>query len=415
MWSSTSRRRLRAGAALVACLASGIALAQGAAVPAGAADLRPDELRTLLRHGPWLPEARSDPTNRASGSAAARALGEVLFFDPRLSASGAMACASCHDPARAWTDGRARAEGARRLDRNTPTVLDVARQRWFGWDGGTDSLWAASIRPILDPLEMASDAARVAEAIAGDAVLACLYREAFGEEAAAGKERTTAVLVNTGKALAAFMETLASGRSSFDRFRDAIASGDREAAGRYPAAARRGLRTFVGRGHCSTCHFGPTFSNGEFADVGMPYVVEPGRVDPGRYRGIRLVAASPFNLLSAWNDDATRESATRTRHVELQHRNWGEFKVPSLRSAARTAPYMHDGRLATLRDVVRHYSELPEERLHSDGERILRRLDLSAQEVDDLVAFLESLGDGVDAYAFGASAPLARCVAGGGG
>jgi cytochrome c peroxidase len=141
------------------------------------------------------------------------------------------------------------------------------------------------------------------------------------------------------------------------------------------------------------CHVGPHFTNGEFADVGMKFFVAPGRVDGGRHAGIRKLKASPLNLLGRYNDDAARSTATGTRHVELQHRNFGEFRVPGLRNVARTAPYMHDGSLATLSDVVRHYSELSEERLHADGERILRPLRLAQGEADDLVAFLESLTD----------------------
>jgi cytochrome c peroxidase len=201
------------------------------------------------------------------------------------------------------------------------------------------------------------------------------------------------VLVDASKAIAAFLETLDSGRTPFDEFRDALARGDRAAAARYPVAAQRGLRIFVGRGNCSFCHFGPAFTNGEFADVGIPYFVAPGRVDPGRHGGIQQLLADRFNLLGSHSDDASGAAASKTRHVALQHRNYGEFKVPGLRNVGRTAPYMHNGRLATLRDVVRHYSELDEERLHADGERILRPLKLTGQETEDLVAFLESLSD----------------------
>jgi len=105
------------------------------------------------------------------------------------------------------------------------------------------------------------------------------------------------------------------------------------------------------------------------------------------------VKANRLNLLGAYNDDAARATATGTRHVSLGHRHWGAFKVPSLRNVALTAPYMHNGHLPTLRDVVRHYSELDEERLHADGERVVKPLRLSRQEVDDLVAFLETLSD----------------------
>ena len=100
---------------------------------------------------------------------------------------------------------------------------------------------------------------------------------------------------------------------------------------------------------------------------------------------------SPYNLSSQYNDGVASENAISSQQVRLTHRSWGEFKVPGLRDVSKTAPYMHNGSLATLRDVVRHYSEIDEERLHSDGEKILRPLNLSEGQIDDLVSFLESL------------------------
>jgi cytochrome c peroxidase len=141
------------------------------------------------------------------------------------------------------------------------------------------------------------------------------------------------------------------------------------------------------------CHFGAQFTNGEFADTGVPFFITPGRVDPGRSGGIQKLKANAFNLLGRFNDDESKNNAVGTRHVEAQHRNFGEFRVPGLRGVAGTAPYMHNGSLATLRDVVRFYSELNEERLHADGEKILKPLRLSDAEIADLVAFLESLSE----------------------
>ena len=114
-------------------------------------------------------------------------------------------------------------------------------------------------------------------------------------------------------------------------------------------------------------------------------------MDPGRHGGIQALQRSRYNLLGPYNDDATRATAISTRHVRLDHRHYGEFKVPSLRNLAHTAPYMHDGSLTTLRDVLQHYSELDENRLHADGEAILVPLRLTAQQTDDLLAFLDSL------------------------
>jgi cytochrome c peroxidase len=167
---------------------------------------------------------------------------------------------------------------------------------------------------------------------------------------------------------------------------------------KYPEAAQRGLRIFVGRGNCSVCHFGPAFSNGEFHDTGVPFFIKGG-VDPGRHGGIGKLRANSFNLLGAHNDDASRASAVKTRQVALEHRNFGEFKVPGLRNVARSAPYMHNGSLATLDEVVRHYSEISPDRLHADGENLLKALRLSAQESADLVAFLESLTERASALA----------------
>jgi cytochrome c peroxidase len=189
-----------------------------------------------------------------------------------------------------------------------------------------------------------------------------------------------------------------SGRAPFDEFRDALAKGDAAGIARYPEDAKRGLAIFIGKGACSVCHAGPAFTNGEFHDTGIPFFIEPGRVDAGRHEGIRKLLASRHNLLGPYNDDAARATATGTRHVALEHRNFGEFKTPSLRNLALTAPYMHNGRLATLRDVVNHYSTVSPDRLHSDGEAILRPLRLSEEESRDLVAFLESLQDGGNNY-----------------
>lgn len=310
----------------------------------GLLDFTDIEIARILQHGPWPPPLRPDPSNRVSGKAEAIALGERLFFEPCLSGTGSVLCATCHAPFRAFQDGRARAFGLEEVDRNTPSVVDTRFYRWYGWDGAQDSLWAQSIRPLLDPREMRASAAHVAKVIRTH--FAADYEKAFGRPPAGDDEE---LLVDAGKALAAFQEMLVSGRTPFDDFRDALERNERDKASKYPLAAQRGLRIFVGKGNCSVCHFGPQFT------------------------------------------DRSRASVAATRHVEAQHRNFGEFRVPGLRNVAATAPYMHNGSLATLRDVVRFYSELNEERLHAGGERVLKPLRLKHDEIDDLAAFLESL------------------------
>ncbi|MBE0614550.1 MAG: hypothetical protein IH604_12845 [Burkholderiales bacterium] len=385
---------MRRTAALIAAalIATGAAAQQHAGLSPLAAS--PEELRNIQRHGPWPQPVPRDPSNRVSGKAEAIALGRALFFDPRLSPRADLSCASCHLPERTLTDGRERAQGGGpakpRLDRNTPGLWNVAQGRWFGWDGGSDSLWSFTPRPILHPDEMGASPAHVARLLRDDANLACRYAQAFGRAVPPEADAETA-LVDAAKALAAYLETLVSGKSAFDEFREALARGDAAAAARYPADARRGLSLFAGKGLCSVCHFGPNFSNGEFHNIGMPHMVEPGRVDPGRHGGIRRVRADKYNRLGAYSDDATRTSGSRTLHLTENHGNYGQFKVPSLRNVALTAPYMHDGRLATLREVVRHYSELDIDRLHQDGDALLKPLRLSDAESEDLVAFLRTL------------------------
>ncbi len=350
----------------------------------------PAELQQILSHGPWPPPPALDAGNAQAGQPRAIAFGQTLFFDARLSPDANLSCASCHVPALAFADGRTRSVGRTPLERNAPSLWNAVHERWYGWDGAADSLWSQAIRPLLDPREMAASAEHVARTIATDPTLACRYRQAFGGEPSAEPQRT---LVLAAKALGAFTGSLVSGRTGFDAFRDALQRDDRRAAARYPLAAQRGLRLFVGRGQCSVCHTGPMFSNGEFGDTGLPFFSLPGVVDPGRHGGIAALHASAYTLLSQWSDASAAAVTLKTRHVVAQHRNFGEFKVPSLRNVADTAPYMHDGQLATLADVVKHYSELNLERLHADGEQILKPLHLSPRDSADLLAFLRSLSD----------------------
>jgi cytochrome c peroxidase len=382
---------MRALAAIAALAA--LAIAGGAALMAKfepPVAFSAAERTAILAHGPWPQPRTRDPSNRVSGNPAAIALGKQLFSDTRLSGDGRRSCATCHDPARFFADGRDRSVGHGRGDRNAIALANLRLNRWFGWAGAADSLWAQSVRPILDEKELAATAQLVRERLAGDTAIAATYARLFGSPLMA--DASDVVLVNLAKALAAFQEIITTGRTAFDEFRDALERGDRGAMARYPAAAQRGSRIFVGKGQCSACHHGPNFTNGEFDDVGVPYFAEKGRVDQGRHGGIAALRASPFNLLGAFNDDPAKATAEPTRHVEPQHRNWGEFRVPSLRNVAETAPYMHNGSLATLEAAVRHYSEVDVERLHGDdGARLVRPLRLSPQEASDLVSFLKTL------------------------
>lgn len=367
--------------ALFACSLVGPAGPAGPAV-AGPVSFSAEERARIAAFGPWPPPRVADAGNLVDGRGEAVEFGRRLFFDRRLSVSGQLACASCHDPKRAFQDGRRFS----RHGRNTSSLLDAGHQRWFGWDGAKDSLWAASLAPLTASDELAATPKSLAALLQRDRALDARYRALFGAPSA-----DETLLVNAAKALAAYQATLVSPRTRFDAFRDALVRGDAVVASRYPQAAQRGLQLFVGQARCFFCHAGPSFTNGEFGDVGRPFFTAAG-ADPGRWGGLQQLLASRYNRLGAFSDAGVEDArALSTRHVLMEPRHYGEFKVPTLRGLMATAPYFHDGSAATIDDVVRHYSELDESRLHADGALLLRALKLTPQQAGDLAAFLKTL------------------------
>jgi len=357
-----------------------------------------DEVARIVTLGPWPPPTGRDPTNRVSGAPEAIAFGRRLFFEPRFSPSGYVSCVACHQPDRGFTDTLPRARGLAPVDRNAIALQDLRLQRWYGWGGSSDSLWMASLRPILDPREIGGSAEKVAYVVrTGDGV-ACRYRAAFGADP--DQETAETVLVNVGKALAAYEETLVTGRTPFDDFRDALARGEASSA-TYPAVARRGLGIFVGRGNCIACHSGPNFTDRAFRGTGVPAFIGQTAPDMGRYAGVTALRASRFNRNGPYND----AGASVAGEVKVDARDRGKWRTPSLRNVAATAPYLHNGSAVSLYDVVRRYAKATAARPYIDDERKVRRVELSVQDVNDLVAFLETLTD-----ADGARRPLAELV-----
>jgi cytochrome c peroxidase len=343
-----------------------------------------EEINTILGLGPWPPTAQNDPSNKVSGDKNAIDLGREIFFSERFSKDNETSCATCHEPENAFTERKPRSELETRLDRNTQSLINVKYQRWFGWDGSNDNLWAQSFAPLKKTNEMDLGAAKLREVL-NSREFEAKYDRNFGK---VNNHSDDMMFVNVGKALAAYIETLTTGKAPFDLYRDALKNNETTS---YSEPAKRGLKIFVGKGNCTFCHSGPLFSNGEFHDAGVPYFVEAGRVDTGRHGGIKNLRTNRFTLDGEFTDDLEKTGAWKTRLVRDQHSDFGTFRVPSLRSVARTAPYMHDGRLSTLTDVVDHYSNIDLERLHADGEVILKPLHLTPHETSDLVAFLNSL------------------------
>ncbi len=381
------RIAVRAACAATCALLAGASPAQQDSAPKPA--FTDAEIKIILSHGPWPAPAQPDPSNRVSGKPDAIEFGTRLFFDQRLSRSGTLSCSSCHVPERNWTDNLTRGIGMSEVDRNTPTVMNLFASRWYGWSGASDSLWSQSLRPILDPRELAATPRHVAQLVRDDEQLSCRYRKAFGAPPSPADDE--ALLVDVGKALAAFQETLISGRTPFDRFRDALAKSEQPPLGSYSEPAQRGLKIFIGKGGCTACHSGPNFTGGGFFNTGLSRFAPRGQPDPGRRDAIRQLMESRFNLLGSYNDDPTGMSAARTREASLEKAGFGEFKVPSLRNLILTAPYGRDGATETLAEVVRHYAGLDPVSLHAKDEKPAKPLNLTPREQTDLVVFLESL------------------------
>jgi cytochrome c peroxidase len=316
--------------------------------------------------------------NRAQGSdglasqASAQqvALGRALFFDTALSADGEVACASCHRPERAFADDVAISRGAhhRQGTRNAPSLLDLARGKDLFWDGRRTSLEALILDPLLHPNEHAM-------ASLADIVQRVRQRHAEAHSLAfAGREVSADTIA---QAVAAYVRTLESGESPFDRFHF---SGDTTAL---TEAQQRGLKLFVGRAECNRCHtLGPTAA--PFTD-GMYHAGET-RMDlqPRLHQVARELALLP---------EADRFAAVASREevaalgrfvVTLRPEDIGRFRTPNLRNVALTAPYMHDGSVPTLREAV-------ERELYYRAGNDARLGTLTPRERADLVDFLEAL------------------------
>ena len=275
-------------------------------------------------------------------SEAKRALGEALFHDKRLSLDESLSCASCHERGKGFADGKAQGRGVpgRPLKRHTPTLWNLAWSSPVFWDGRARSLEEQVAGPIESPDEMAQPLISVVTRLAADAAMARAFAAAFPETPQVNA-------LNLAKALATYERTFVSPPTRFDRW----IAGDPQAL---TAGEVAGFRLFTGKAGCVKCHSGFAFTDYAFHDIGLP------SEDRGRGAVLRLPVAE---------------------HA---------FKTPGLREIGRSAPYMHDGSLATLADVIRHYESGVVERptLSKD---LTRKLRLTQAERADLIAFLGTL------------------------
>ncbi|MEM7476540.1 MAG: cytochrome c peroxidase [Planctomycetota bacterium] len=268
-------------------------------------------------------------------------LGKQLYFDKRLSADNTISCASCHDPKKGWSNGEATASGfeGQRGGRSSPTVINSVYQRFQFWDGRAGTLEEQALGPIANPIEMNLPVDEAVKRIAAIEGYQKQFQAVFGEGVNAE---------NLAKAIASFERTVLSGNAPYDRFK----AGDESALSEQ---ARLGMKLFFGKANCSGCHVGSNFTDNGFHNLGVNFFAE--RADYGR------------EVISKIEGDR------------------GSFKTPTLREIERTAPYMHDGSLATLEDVVEYYAKGATPNDYLDEE--IYKLKLSDEEKAALVVFLK--------------------------
>lgn len=337
----------------------------------------------------------ADPTNAVADNPAAAALGRRLFFEPGLSGNGKISCAGCHDPKKYFTDGQRVSTGidGAATSRNSPTVVGAAYAPFLFWDGRSDSLWSQALGPLQSRIEMGATRAGVVGFVRSQLTYRRDYEAVFGAiDAGMPVDRAFA---NVGKALAAYERTLRPGESRFDRYVDAVLLGD-GGRGRGPMndAEIAGLKIFLSpQGGCLQCHNGPLFTNHSFHNIGtgagVAAAADRDRPDFGRLIGLQALSMDEFNCRGAYRDGPAGAGCPNLDHLNKDDHGGlleGAFKVPGLRSVARTAPYMHDGRFATLEAVLEHYREPPRGVRHE-----LKAGGFTGSEMADLAAFLRAL------------------------
>jgi cytochrome c peroxidase len=386
-----------------------------AVVAAGAILFAPewsgDELRRIQSLSlASLPPLRPDPSNRVSEDPAAAALGKALFFDTRLSANGAISCASCHKPDRQFQDDLPVGHGMGDGNRRTMPIAGTAYFPFLFWDGRKDSQWSQALGPLENPVEHGADRAMVVRLVAAayrpqyEAIfgplpdLAGLPEHAMPEGTSAAvaawneipstrQAEINLAYANVGKAIAAFERTIVPQQTRFDAFASALAGGQKTGANAIlNEHERAGLKLFIGQGNCVTCHNGPLLTDNAFHNLALPKATLA--TDEGRSAVVVKAKADPFNCLGPFSD-ARPQACSELKFMETSSPDLvGGFRSPSLRGVASRPPYMHAGQFATLHDVLAHYNRAP---AATFGRTELKPLQLTEQQLSDIEAFLRTL------------------------
>ncbi len=366
-----------------------------------------------------LPPPAVDSSNAVADRPAAAALGKRLFNDTRLSRNGEVACATCHASELQFQDGRPLGKGVATGKRRTMPIVGLSYSPWLFWDGRKDSAWSQALGPLEDAAEHGGNRARFAHLVRSN--YASEYEAVFGAlpdltgvPADASPLGTAAeraewdrldpkarrdvnrLFSNIGKAISAYERTLTFGETRFDRYVQGVIDSDANAQASLSPEEIRGLRIFIGKGQCATCHNGPLLTDQHFHNTGVP-AHDPMAPDRGRAAGVKGVQGDEFNCLGDFSDAAGRCDELKFLAANDAAME-GAFKTPSLRNVALRPPYMHAGQFATLETVIAHYVNAPpaavghSELVRGEARHAERKpIRLTASEIKDLVAFLGAL------------------------
>ncbi|MEP7134342.1 MAG: cytochrome c peroxidase [Chloroflexota bacterium] len=377
-----------------------------------------DELTSL--RSLWIGSLKplpADPSNKYADNPKAATFGQELFFDIRFSSNGKVACGTCHLPDNLFQDGKPLAHGVGTTNRRAMTIIGTAYSPWLFWDGRKDSQWSQALGPMESAVEHGGNRTLYAHLVIENYTYE--YTALFGPlpdlsnlprnagpvadpEAAANweamspkdKEAVTRIYVNIGKSIAAYERLLVPGKSRFDRYVEAVANHNNEAANAILTSDEiAGLKLFIGEAHCTNCHNGPLFTNNDFHNTGIPAIKDLPD-DVGRFKGADQVLADEFNCLSIYSDAQPEQCAELNFLVVEDNDLIRQFKPPSLRNVANRGPYMDAGQFATLEEVLHHYNTAPEA---PAGHSELEPLNLSDKQIEQIIAFLKSLDSPINA------------------
>lgn len=343
-----------------------------------------------------LPGLAADPGNPVASHPLAQKFGHKLFFDTRLSANGKVACATCHQPDKHFSDGLALSQALGQTMRNAPSIVGAAYSPWLYWDGRKDSLWSQALAPLEDPNEHGGNREDYVRLILTDSQYREWYTQLFGPLTTSAATDTNRVFSNIGKLIAAYERLILHGESRFDRYAAQLGNSPgtpTSAPVHLTPFELRGLDLFINEARCTQCHNGPLFTNNSFHNTGLLSVA--GRIpDKGRIGAPAKVRADPFNCLGDYAATAARLSNDGTDHcAELRYMKTGKellgaFRTPSLRNLTATAPYGHAGQQHTLMDVLQHYNNAPDAMI---GHNEAKPLNFWPWQLRQLEAFLHTL------------------------